>query len=447
MDFQKILSYYSREDVQKAILKVCREREVVGVFDNGAYSKRPNTIFYPADILAMVKSGVVELHGSLEHWSNPAMIKEGNYGELRVGWDIVLDLDCEKFDHGKIAAIVISRALRKYSLNNFSIKFTGGTGFHMGISWASIPKQIDYKPTANRFPELARSVASFLKYKVKDELEATLLKKYNPEELASQTNKPIGKIVSDDGINPFEVVDIDPILLSPRHLFRLPYSLNRNSLMVSLPVKPEQLEDFQPEQAMPEKIKAELGYLDSAEEGEADLLVSEAIDFSAKIAKKEIVKEIKKTEIYSPIKDNIFPPCIKNISNGLADGRKRALFILINFLQTAKWNFGDMETYVIGWNEKNSPPLPDSYVRSQLRWHSNKDKKILPPNCPSEKSQGWYESIGVCKPDFVCGQPKILLKNPINYPVKILASYKKKAPRRNGKKLERAENWNKKENL
>ena len=450
MDFQKALSYYSREDIQKAMLKVCEKREVVGVFENGAYSKRPNILLYNADILTMVKSGVIEFHGSLEHWSNPILLKEGNYNELRVGWDIVLDLDCDLFEHGKIAAVVLSRALKKYGVNNFSIKFTGGTGFHLGISWKSMPKEIDYRPTANLFPDLARKVAAFLKFKVKDELEECLLKKFSPEELAIQTNKPLGKIMPDDGINPFEIVDIDPILLSQRHLFRLPYSINRNSLRVSLPLKPEDLESFKPEDSVPEKIKPVLGFLDCGEDGEADLLIAEALDFSNRLAKKEeIKKERPRVEILDAIKESYFPPCVKNISNGLTDGRKRALFILTNFLRSAKWRWEDIEAYIIGWNNKNSPPLPDSYIRSQARWHSNRDKKILPPNCPSEKSQGWYESIGVCKPDKICGQPKILIKNPITYPIKILSSYKPKAPKRKlpKKKFEKGDSWDRKENL
>ncbi len=449
MDPQKILSYYSREDIQKAMLKVCEKREIAGVFETGAYSKRPNTIMYPADMLAMAKSGVIEFHSSLEHWSNPASLKEGNYNELRVGWDIVLDLDCELFEHGKIVALVLVKELKKFGVNNVSIKFTGGTGFHLGISWKSLPKEIDYKSTVNQFPDLARKIAAFLKYKIKGELEESLLKKYNPEELAIQTNKPLGKISTKDGINPFEIVDIDPILLSPRHLFRMPYSINRNSSRVSLPINLETLENFKPEDSLPEKIKPLLGFLDSGEEGEADLLVGEALDYYNKNVKTEEIKKMSRKEIQTAIKETYFPPCIKNISNGLVDGRKRALFILTNFLHSVKWKWEDIETYIIGWNNKNNPPLPDSYVRSHLRWHLNRGKQILPPNCPSEKSVGWYEAIGVCKPDKICGQPKILIKNPISYPIRILSTYKPKAPmkRQTKKKTERAETWDNKGDL
>ena len=443
MDYNKILQYYSREDVQKALLRVAENKEVAGVFKTGAYSSRPNTIVYPTDIISMVNSGVIEFHCSLEHWSSPTSLKETNYNDLRIGWDIVLDFDCDLFDHGRICSQVVSKALKNFGVKNFSLKFTGGTGFHLGISWKSMPKEIDYKPTANLFPELPRKIAVFLKNVVKDDLEKELLKKYNPEELAQQTNKPLGKIMSKDGINPFEIVDIDPILLSTRHLFRMPYSLNMKAFRVSVPVKPENLDDFEPENATPEKINASLGFLDKGEEGEMDFLITEAMDFYNKNKLDKKIQPKKITEITAPIKPDIFPPCIKAISEGLADGRKRALFILLNFLKSAGWKWEDVENYILVWNQKNKSALPESYIRSQLRWHGSKSQKILPPNCPSEKSVGWYESIGVCKPDMICGRPKILIKNPINYPVKIMDSYKKKAPpQRKGKiRRSREETW------
>ncbi len=444
MDRQQVLDYYSRPDIQQALLKVSANREVAGVYETGAFSKRPGTLIFPTDITTMAKSGVIELHGSLEHWSNPSSIKEGNYNDLRVGWDIVLDLDCDLFDHGKIAALVIAKELKKFGVHNLSIKFTGGTGFHLGLSWKSLPKKIDYKSTVNQFPDLARKVASFLKTRVKDDLEKALLKKYSPEELAQQASKPLGKIMTRDGVNPFEIVDIDPILLSARHLFRLPYSLNMKKFWVSLPVNLEDLEEFRQEDAVPEKIDATVGFLDTGEEGELDLLIGETLDFYNKTEKSEKIKESRRVEITSSIKQDIFPPCIKNISAGVADGRKRGVFILINFLKAAKWTEQDVEKYINEWNQKNSPPLPESYIRSQLRWHLNKDKTLPPPNCPSEKSVGWYDTV--CKPDRICGQPKILLKNPINYPVKIMSSYKPKAPRLarkpGKKKFERIESWN-----
>jgi len=51
------------------------------------------------------------------------------------------------------------------------------------------------------------------------------------------------------------------------------------------------------------------------------------------------IEEIKKTKI--EINEDLFPPCIKNILNNkeIEDGRKRSLFILINFFTNIGWDW------------------------------------------------------------------------------------------------------------
>ncbi len=409
MDKQQIQAYYSREDIRQKILEISKNREVVGVFQDGAYSKRPNSISYPADIDSMIKTGIVELHGSIEHWQNPNTVKD------RVGWDMILDLDCDKTEHGKICAQALVSCLKKYGVKNISIKFTGGTGFHLGISWASIPKEINYEPAQNLFPDVARKIALFLKEQIRNDFSKILLNKYSPEQLAQDVGRPLGEIIKDEGLDPFEIVEVDPILISSRHLFRLPYSLNKSSFLVSVPLKIEDIEDFKKEEASPDKIKPVLGFLDTGEKNESELLIAETLDWWTKNKPPE--KPKKKIEIKEAIQSDFFPPCIKNISQGLKDGKKRGVFVLMNFLSSAKWDWTKIEEYIQQWNQKNQPPLPDSYITSQIRYNSRKDPKP-PPNCPesvtrSEKgSRGYYDSMGVCQPNEVCQK----IKNPISYP-------------------------------
>ncbi|HLD57731.1 MAG TPA: hypothetical protein VJA47_05460, partial [archaeon] len=164
---QEIVSYYSREDIQNALLDFAKNREVAGAYADGGYSKRPNTIVYGGDILAAVRNGIIEFHSSIERWSQPLAIKEGNQQELRVGWDLILDIDCDFVEHGKIAARVLANALKKHGVKT-SIKFSGGTGFHLGVGWEAMPKEIDYKKTAGLFPNVARSIAVYLKNFVRE---------------------------------------------------------------------------------------------------------------------------------------------------------------------------------------------------------------------------------------------------------------------------------------
>ncbi len=429
MNYQEILSYYSREDVQNALLEFAKNREVVGVYTDGGYSKRPNTIVYPGDILSMVKSGVIEFHASLERWSQPLAIKEGNQQNLRIGWDLILDIDCDFVEHGKITAKVLIDVLKKHGVKT-AIKFSGGTGFHLGIGWEAIPKEIDYKKTETLYPNVARSIAVYLKDVMREDLEKAFLKIYSAEDLAKNLNIELGKLVTKGGIDPFQITEIDPILISPRHLFRAPYSLNRKTFCVSLPIKPENIEAFERNQASPNLVKTDIKFLDGFEENEAELLVTEALDFQSRNKVVEVKKPFKEVEFKGRIGQETFPPCVKLIAEGLAEGRKRSLFILLNFLSSIKWKHEEIEKFIVDWNQKNKPPLPDSYVRGQIRYHLNKDKTILPPNCPSEESKGWYDSFDVCRPDSICGTPKIVLKNPVNYPFKILGAQKKEKPKR-----------------
>ncbi|MEM5812575.1 MAG: hypothetical protein QW286_02545, partial [Candidatus Aenigmatarchaeota archaeon] len=411
-----VYEYYSRDDIQKFFVEFSKNREVVGVFRNGSYSTRPGTLVYPQDILAMVKEGSLEFHCSIERWSQPMSLRSDNYDSLRTGWDVVLDLDCEIFEHGKIAANVLCWALEKHGVKGYSLKFTGGTGFHIGIPWEAFPKTIDYKPAVNMFPDLPRQVGLYLKEYVREKLERELLKNYGIEKLAEEVKKPLGEISGESSpLDPFKVVDIDTVLISPRHLFRMPYSLNKNTFFVSLPIRRDELEDFKREHADPltHIIKVKERFLDSGEPDEAQLLVGEAVEWWAKTKRKEAAKKEYRERITEAVPKELFPPCIQKILQGIPDGKKRSVFILSTFLRSVKWNWQDIEREIMEWNLRNKPPLRENYIRGQLRWHRTQNREILPPGC---SNPGWYESFGVCSPDYFCGGAAKTVKNPVNYP-------------------------------
>ncbi len=430
MRLKDVYDYYSRPDVQSFLMEFSRNREVVGVFKNGSYSTRPNTLVYPQDILAMVKEGSLEFHCSIERWSQPMSLRTDNYEPLRIGWDVIFDLDCKMFEHGKIAAKILSWALEKHGIKGYSIKFTGGTGFHVGIPWESLPKTIDYKPALKMFPELPRNMGLYLKEYIRERLERELLKAYQMEQLAEQVKKSVGEISGDKSVlDPFKIVELDTVLISPRHLFRMPYSLNKNSFLVSLPVKPGQLDSFRREDADPmsHEIKVRNRFLDSTGGNEAEMLVAETIDWFSKRKSGEEKKAFYRERITEAVPEELFPPCMKNILVGLPDGRKRSVFILSTFLRSVKWGWPDLEKLIFEWNQKNKPPLKDNYIRGQVRWHKMQKRDILPPGCVNT---GWYESFGVCRPDSFCGGPAKTVKNPVNYPWRRMDQRSKHAPKK-----------------
>ncbi len=417
MNRKGIFDYYSRDDVQRALLSVAAGREVVAVFKDGGFSTRPNTLVYPKDIMMQVRGGAVAFHCSLERWENPMAVGTQNYESTRSGWDLVLDIDCEMTEHGKVAVSVFLDSLKKHGVKNVALKFTGGTGFHMGVPFEAMPSVVDYKPTSGQYPELARKIAQYIKEFAREGLESAMLKRWSVEQLAEQTGQQVGDLMTADGIDPFKVANVDPILISPRHLFRMPYSLHEKTHLVSVPLDAGELDGFKKEDASPDKVKAGPGWLHGSGPNEADMLVVEAVDWWAKEKRKGESKARREMTLRSAVPIQLAPPCVQNILKGLPDGKKRSLFVLINYLSSLKWSWDDISEELSKWNEKNKPPLRESYVRGQVRWHKNRGKPLPPPNC---SNLGYYEDFGVCKPDSLCGGTKKSIKNPINYAIRKL---------------------------
>lgn len=413
--------YYSREDVQHALLQVGKDREVVGVFKNGGFGQRPNVILYPQDIVTMVKEGVQEFHSSLERWSNPMSLRADNYQGLRTGWDLILDLDCKDFQHAKLAAGLVYRKLEEHGLKSISIKYTGGKGFHIGIPWESMPPKLNFKSTADMFPDIARQMGLYIKEKIRAELEKGLLKLNNPEQLAEISGKELGLIMTDDGIDPFRIVDIDPILISSRHLFRMPYSLNRNTGYVSLPLNIRDLDEFEKIHATPKGLRVRKMFLQPGEPGEAATLISETADWWEIYKKKVERMTERRVRSGARVPEDVFPPCIKNISMGLSDGRKRSLHILSSFIRSCNWNWSDTEKFIYQWNLKNNPPLNENLIRGHIRYHKARNKKIPTYGCKHQD----YTAIGACKPDHICGGAAKTIKNPSAYPFRKIENTEK----------------------
>jgi hypothetical protein len=222
----------------------------------------------------------------------------------------------------------------------------------------------------------------------------------------------------------------DLVLVSPRHLFRMPYSLHEKTALASIVLKQEEIEKFEMMDADPMKLSKEniRNFMPNSKEGEASELLVQALDWYRENNTETVRKEID----FKPIKiDKIleanFPPCVKNILKGISDGKKRALFILINLFRSVGMDKDELEKRIYEWNKKNEVPLKEGYIQTQLSWAYRK-KPIMPPNC-----MGFYEGIGVCQPDDFCK----LIKNPVNYLVRKSTNYNKQT----NKKKENKKNF------
>ena len=413
------LSHYKRSDIQEEIIANAKDKEIAVKY-NDNFGKRPDILRNAVDILELVKQGATSFHASEEIWRNPLQLdtsmRRHELDNLRKGWDLVLDIDCGIFEYSREAADLVIKALKFHNIKSISCKFSGNKGFHIGVPFEAFPDKIRNQETKNMFPEAPRKIALYIREMIKKELGARIMEfeKNDFNSIIEKTGKNAREITYYDNkirtLNAEPFLNIDTLLISSRHLYRMPYSLHEKSGLVSTPLNPEKVLLFRKEFAVPKNVRiSKHRFIERAnvESDEARQLLMEALDFD--IRQEPELREGK--EFQAPgnaLPEELFPPCIKLILNGLEDGRKRALFILVNFFTSIGWDYEMVEKRLKEWNAKNREPLREVYLLGQLRYHKQMHKKILPPNCSNEM---YMLGIGVCKPDNFC--PKI--RNPAQY--------------------------------
>lgn len=397
-------NYYKRRDIQKNLAGFAGNREVVPLYHE-QFGKRPDILQYESDVSALAEKGATSFHCSEELWRDPLQLStemsENEIKNLKIGWDFIIDIDALYLDYGKITAELIIEALKFHNIKSFGIKYSGSRGFHIGISHKAFPEKINEKEIKDFFPDLPRAIINYLKEIIYDKLVERI-----SELSTEQLGKFKGKIKDYEGAK--KVVP-DLVLVSPRHLFRMPNSLHEKTCLASIVIKPEQLKNFKPSWAKPELVMPKQ-FLPEPEKNEAKELLIQAMDWISRQKGREKSEEKKTAYKEIVIKDltpALYPPCISNILNGIKqDGRKRALFILLNFFKSLKLNDEEIERRIAEWNKKNYKMLKEGYIKSQILWFK-RQKAILPPNC----DKPFYKEIAVCTPDDMCK----LIKNPVNY--------------------------------
>ncbi|MAG47818.1 hypothetical protein CL617_04385 [archaeon] len=403
--------------------------------------------------------------------------------KLRISWDFVIDVDFEVFECSKIIANNIVKALEEHKIKNIFVKFSGNKGFHILIPFESFPESIKKHNVKDLFPEAPKDLLFYINnyidneknnFKLTKEIVSnnyfqeylkTKKKKESDfiQNLCSKCNKPkvsgekiefvcpyCNETYFEDPKTKFKKckmckkftqrmtdlkskcscgnrkfikrinLALDTILISSRHLYRAPYSIHEKSDLVSLPIDKNKILDFNKDDAKPENIKEIKPFVDESIiiKEEARTLMNRAFS----IQKIEQKKEIKEFDIpKSPIKIQNFPPCILLGLKGLEDGKKRFLFILLNFLKSSGYNHSQIKDIIYDWNKRNKEQLNEGYVLSQLSWHQ-RQKQVPPPNCPSNSNLGYYTDLNICKPDNLCKT----IKNPAQYTLKKSKTKQKK---------------------
>lgn len=425
LDISTIIKHYKRSEVQDAIARFSVGRECVPRFTD-VFGKRPDVVIQPRDVLELAKRGASSLHISEERWGNPLLLRpelsRRELDDLRVGWDLVLDIDCDSFVISTITAKLVLDFL-KYKDVVPSVKFSGNHGWHIGVCFESFPKAVSLKDgvvlVKDFFPEGPRRVAEYIKHYIKEELRKQLTS-LGPDEISRLTGIKVGDfLTAEKTINPYEIVEIDTVLISSRHLFRAPYSLHEKSGLVSVPWDVDKLDDFDFGFARPDNISFEVGFLDK--KCDASGFLRDAFDFSPNVDSPKVSDAPKPRffdESVVKIPEQAWPPCIKLICQGLTDGRKRASFILTNFLSTVGWNVDEVEEFLREWNKKNPEPLRETFLLASLRYRKGRNSKSTSPNSspppPNCQNAGYMKALGVCKPDSFCAN----ISNPAVYAIR-----------------------------
>lgn len=343
--------------------------------------------------------------------------------EERIGWDLVLDIDCPFMDYSKICADLIIKFLRFNHVKEdaISCKFSGNKGFHIGVPFEAFPERVGEIITSEQFPEFPKKIALYIRDHIDEELGRRIMELegsfgkikekvgLKEEEIIRYSTNPMGDKISKLNVDKF--LEIDTVLISSRHLYRMPYSLHEKSGLASLPIDPSKVMEFEKPMAHPDKIiPSEFTFLGREVSDESGTrILKNALDYAAKIDEKrqiETEKQFQEVKLENPIQEIFFPPCIKKALLGIEDGKKRTLFAMMNYLGKVGWSKPEVEKYLMVWNSKNPEPLREGYIRGQM--HHYKAGEKLPPNCDNA---AYYVDMGICEKDMLCSH----IKNPVNY--------------------------------
>lgn len=421
----QFFDYYKRKDVQEAILRVCEDREVAPRYGEG-FGKRPDVLQFPGDILEMAKRGATSFHISEERWHDPFLLKPGmakkELDENRKGWDLLLDIDVIYWDYAKWTAFFLIEALNFHDVKNISVKFSGGKGWHIAVPFESFPEEVNGIKTQKLFPEGPRIITAYLQNMIHEMLANKILEKENIADIYKKTGKKREDLVKEGKFDPFAIIEIDTVLISNRHLFRAPYSLHEKTGLVSLPIDKDKVLTFDKREADPKVVKTDRDFLEKNHRNDGKSLIIQAMDWWGKKHAKQgpdVVPGLK-VERKLPtdaVAETCFPHCMQKLLAGnMEDGKKRALFILINFLRHMNWTDADIDRRLFEWNSKNKNPLPPSYISMQLSWNRKQKENILPPNC----NKSYYKDLRVSCQENICDR----FKNPVNCALRLHAQQK-----------------------
>ena len=91
----------------------------------------------------------------------------------------------------KICTKLLILALEFHNIKNISVKYSGGTGFHVGVPFESFPESINGELIKRLFPYAAQRIAAYLSEMIKEKLAEQILMLNDLATISERTAKPI----------------------------------------------------------------------------------------------------------------------------------------------------------------------------------------------------------------------------------------------------------------
>jgi hypothetical protein len=368
-------------------------------------------LFYDPNLIEsefekMSKTGkLFEIHNSVEKYYD--IVNEFK-NDFVYAYFFVLDIDINSLRLSSFFAEKIYEMLKNINPN---IKFSGNKGFHIFFEKdkEDISEKIeDYRIILNKlksniFNSILRDEEGYF---------------YDDIELFREFLKALNlKSIKELKENNYNIIPIDSMVLSSRHLIRSPYSINLKSkqkyreYLVSGFISPDEVSEFitMNEDEIIQYLKDNFSmsninieenlklYKDDYNQQEIKKFLQnyeKDLKFKKKIDK---VKKVKR-KAFKPVNINLMkqtiPKRIKRIlEGGIVDGRKRAFFILTTFF--ANYNgkplvsFEKFEEIIKEWNKRNVKPFKENELRSMLKQAKKQweDPKYKTPSL--DRSDWW----------------------------------------------------------
>ena len=123
------------------------------------------------------------------------------FKEEQVGWDLVLDVDTNFLEFGRICAKLLIKALKFHEVRHYFVKFSGRTGWHIIVPYETFPEEVNGIPTRKLFPEAAIKISQYLMDMIKNKLSDELLDSFGFEELMRRSGKKYEELVEEGEFN------------------------------------------------------------------------------------------------------------------------------------------------------------------------------------------------------------------------------------------------------